>query len=201
MNWHLVGSPLLGVVVTLALVGCSTTGTGAEETTTTGPPHPVTVATTTTTSPTTTTTSESTTTSTTIAATTTVGTIDPDAAQTDIAEAGDRWIASHDVVLDQVQAFNEANLGVAMEHDSIWAPVFDTDEGNVYALYATLAICAWADEGLSPEAMLDTILIGSTVVTDDPDELLFFTGLAVSGASNVFCPELSDTVRQVVPQN
>ncbi|MGB9359943.1 MAG: hypothetical protein WCC01_15510, partial [Acidimicrobiia bacterium] len=95
MNWHLVGSPLLGVVVTLALVGCSTTGTGAEETTTTGPPHPVTVATTTTTSPTTTTTSESTTTSTTIAATTTVGTIDPDAAQTDIAEAGDRWIASH----------------------------------------------------------------------------------------------------------
>ena len=201
MNWQRAGPSLLGLIAILVLVGCSSTGTAADETTTTGPPLPATAATATTTAPTTTTTSEPTTTSTTVAATTTVGTIDRDTAQAEIAAAGDRWIAGHEVTLDQVQALNDVNLQVATGQDSLWVDIFGTDDGNIYALYTTLAICTWIEEQTGPQDVLDTVVVATADLVDDEDEVMLFTGLAVSGAANIVCPELSDAVRQVVPHN
>jgi hypothetical protein len=182
----------------LALIGCGGTASDSESSTTAAAP---TTTISTTIPPTTTTTSTSTTSSTTTTSptTTTAETIDPNAAQDEVAAAGDRWIAIHEVTLDQVQTLNDVNLEVAAGRDSVWLDIFGTDEGNVYALYTTLAICTWIEEETPPQDVLDTVVAATTALIDDQDEVLFFIGLAVSGAANVFCPELSDTVRQVVP--
>jgi hypothetical protein len=189
----------LGVLAIVALVGCSDGGATEQATTTTAAPSTTSTVASTTTPPTTataTTTAPPTTTTT----TTTVPVVDSEAAQIEVAGAGDRWIAGHEVTLDQAQTYSEVSLQVATEHDSIWASILGTDEGNAQAVYTALAICTWVEEATPQGTILNTVVTAATPHTDDSDELLFFAGLAVSGAANVFCPELSDAVRQIVPQ-
>jgi len=100
-----------------------------------------------------------------------------------------------------VQTLKNVNLEVAAGRDCVWADIFGTDEGNVYALYTTLAICTWIEEETAPQDVLDTVVAATADLVDDQNEVGFFTGLAVSGTANVFCPELSDAVRAIVPQD
>lgn len=189
------------VLVVALSSGCSGGKSGGDtigatvassSTTTTLPPTTTTSATTT---------SSTTTSTTATTTTTTMATVtDPGAALTEIVAAGDRWIINHEVTLDQVQSYGEVNLQVATEQGSVWAPIFDTDDGNVHALYAALAICTWTEEEIGPDRILEDIVTASSAYTDDPDELLTFAGLVVSGSANLFCPGLSDAVRQIVPQ-
>ena len=51
--------------------------------------------------------------------TTMIPVADPGVAQVEVAGAGDRWIADHEVTLDQVQTYSEVSLQVATEHDSL----------------------------------------------------------------------------------
>ena len=191
---------LFGVLAIVALVGCGDGGATEQATTSTAAPSTTSTVARTTTPPTTTTTTTITP-PTTTTTTTTVPVVDSEAAQVEVAGAGDRWIADHEVTLDQVQTYSEVSLQVATEHDSIWASILGTDEGNAQAVYTALAICEWVEEATPQATILNTVTIAAAPHTDDSDELLFFAGLAASGAANVFCPELSDAVHQIVPQN
>ena len=148
---------------------------------------------------TTTTTEPPTTTSATSSTTTTTIGFDPVAAIDAVMGAGEWWITGHEVTLDQVEAYAAVNVQVTEEGDSVWVEVLGTDEGNVHALYSALAICAWVEGGETPMSIVDNIAGASIRFTADTDEVGLFIGLALSGAADVFCPELSDDIRNIVP--